>query len=105
MNRGRIEKLLEFLAENPADLFSKYALALEYSGGMKAAEAERLFREVIAADPAYVAAYYQLGKLLADAGKIAEAINIFETGLEAATAKKEQRTVNEFMAALEDLKD
>jgi predicted Zn-dependent protease len=100
---SRKEKLQEFVAADPADSFSRYALALELEKGGEDQEAVLQFREVIARDPAYVAAYYHLGKVLARTGKIEEARQVYSDGLFAATAANDQRTRSEIQEAIEAL--
>ena len=103
MSNTRLEKLLEFELEQPQDLFIKYALAMEYLGLGKIEMATGLFNEVIEKDAHYVAAYYQLGKILESKGNETEAIQIFEKGLEEAQLKRDMKTVNEFRTAIEEL--
>lgn len=100
---SRREKLQEFVAADPSDSFSRYALALELEKEGEEGEAVLQFREVIARDPAYVAAYYHLGKVLARTGFIAEARQVYSNGLAAASAANDQRTRTEIQEALDNL--
>ena len=101
--KNRKEMLEEFVAQDPNDSFSRYALALELEkeGNQQAAVPE--LREVIARDPSYVAAYYQLGRLLAKTGILDEAAEVYRRGLVAATAANDQRARSEIQEALETL--
>ncbi len=90
------------LEEQPLDLFLQYALAMEYLGMNEPGKAKELFERIIAADEHYVAAYYQLGKLLETTDEN-EAITIYEKGMAEAKLKKDQKTVNEFISALDEL--
>lgn len=90
------------LEQQPLDLFLQYALAMEYLGMNRAAEAESLFKAILAADEHYVAAYYQLGKLLETTNEPA-AITIYEKGMSEAQLKGDRKTVNEFRSALDEL--
>lgn len=90
------------LGQQPQDLFLKYALAMEYLGMQNNADAAVLFREVIAADSHYIAAYYQLGKLM-EQNDEKEAIAIYEKGMEEARIKNDRKTMNEFRSALDEL--
>ncbi len=103
MSNTRLEKLLEFQRQQPDDLFLKYALAMEYLGIKNMARAFLLFNEVIEKDVHYVAAYYQLGKILEHKGEETAAIRMFEIGLAEAKLKKDFKTVNEFKTAIEEL--
>ncbi len=90
------------LEEQPNDLFLQYALAMEYLGMGKAAEAEKQFRAILFADAHHVASYYQLGKLLEGRDE-ADAIQVYEKGMAEAKIKNDLKTVNEFRSALDEL--
>ena len=98
---SRREKLEEFVAADPGDSFSRYALALELEKEGDDANAVLRFREVIVRDPSYVAAYYHLGKVLARTGNLDEAREIYGKGLTAASAANDQRTLTEIQDALD----
>ncbi len=93
--------LEEFVAADAADSFSRYALALELEKEGRRAEAAVHLEEVIARDPAYVAAYYHLGRLLAAAGQAQEARAVYTRGLNVETIDK--RTRSELEEAIEAL--
>ena len=95
--------LEEFVAQDPNDSFSRYALALEFEKESRVEDALPQLREVIARDPSYVAAYYQLGKLLAQVGQIEEARDVYRRGLDAAMASGDQRARSEMQEALDNL--
>jgi cytochrome c-type biogenesis protein CcmH/NrfG len=95
--------LEEFVTQDPNDSFSRYALALELEKESKAQEAVPQLREVIARDPSYVAAYYHLGRLLAQTGLVEEARDAYRRGLGAAIASSDQRARSEMQEALETL--
>lgn len=101
--KTRREMLEEFLGQDPNDSFSRYALALELEKEKKQQEAVAQLQEVIARDPAYVAAYYHLGRLLAQAGEIEEARAIYVRGLDEASRAGDQRTQSEIQNALDML--
>lgn len=98
--KSRAEMLEEFVAADPADTFSRYALALELDKQQRAAEAITRLREVIGYDASYVAAYYHLGRLLAREGHDDEAREIYAAGLEVAAKAGERRTQEEIREAL-----
>lgn len=102
MNTRR-EKLEEFVAADPSDSFSRYALALELEKEGEDGDAVLQLREVIARDPGYVAAYYHLGRVLARTGHADEARDAYGKGLAAATAANDQRTSTEIQEALDAL--
>ena len=101
--KTRREMLEEFIAQDPADSFSRYALALELEKEGRVLEAIPQLQEVIARDPSYVAAYYHLGRMLAHAGQIEDARAIYRRGLDAAQAASDQKTRGEIQEALDML--
>jgi tetratricopeptide (TPR) repeat protein len=103
MMKTRRETLENFVAADPNDSFSRYALALELEKGDSSVEAAGALREVIARDPGYVAAYYQLGRILSRLGEIDESRSVYQRGLGAATDAKDQRAVSEIREALDML--
>ena len=99
----RIEKLKAFLKSSPTDCFLNHALALEYIKLGQDGDARALFETNLQNDPGYIATYYHLGKLLERQGARQEAINIYETGMQAAKEAKDMHTYNELQGAYEDL--
>ncbi|MBI3652073.1 MAG: tetratricopeptide repeat protein [Acidobacteria bacterium] len=101
--KSRREMLEEFVAADPNDSFSRYALALELEKAERADEAIAQLQEVLARDESYVAAYYHLGRMLAKAGKDAEALGVYQRGIEAASKAGDQKTRSEIQEAIEML--
>jgi predicted Zn-dependent protease len=101
--KTRREMLEEFLATDPNDSFSRYALALELEKERRDGEAIRELQEVISRDPDYVAAYYHLGRLLARAGQVDEARAAYIRGLDVAGRASDQKTRSEIQEALDTL--
>jgi len=99
----RIEKLKEFLSEQPGDPFLQHALAMEWMGMGEERQARELFQKNITANPDYVGSYYQLGQLLERAGEEATAIKIYQKGMQAAEKAADTRSLNELRSALEEL--
>ncbi len=99
----RIEKLMAFLSSSPKDCFLNHALALEYIKAGNEELARQRFELNLANDPAYVATYYHLGKLLERGGKTSEAIKIYEQGMTQAKAAKDMHSYSELQGAYEDL--
>jgi Tfp pilus assembly protein PilF len=99
----RIARIKEILKDSPEDSFLKHALALEYIKLNNDDDARQLFEELLAHEPGYVGSYYQLGKLLERAGDTAEAIKVYEKGMEMAKAAGEKHAYNELQTALDDL--
>ena len=98
--KSRAEMLEEFVAADPSDTFSRYALALELEKQQRNADAIARLREVIERDASYVAAYYHLGRMLAREGQEGEAREVYATGLDVAAKAGDRRTQQEIQEAL-----
>src|SRR5688572_26405836 len=101
--KTRREMLEEFVAADPNDSFSRYALALELEKEQRALEAVAQFQEVIARDPNYVPAYYHLGRVLMHLQQIEDARAIWHRGIDAASGSGDEKTRKEIEEALEAL--
>lgn len=103
MATTRLEVLKSIVAQNPRDSFSRYGLAMEYRnrGDLEAAMGE--FRALMAADPDYVAAYFHGGQTLEKLGRVEDAREIYQSGVEAAIRKGDQHGRSEMQAALDML--
>jgi hypothetical protein len=67
---ARIDALKRMLETEPMDLFTNYALGIEYANDSEALlVAQEQFKKVIDLDSDYIAAYYQLGKLFGSQAK------------------------------------
>ena len=99
----RIEKLKEYLRENPADSFLQHALALEYIKRGDDADARKLFEEILSRDPGYTGSYYHLAKLLERAGETEAAIKIYEKGMEETKKSGDRHAYSELQMAYDEL--
>lgn len=99
----RIAKLKEFLAASPADSFLQHALALEYIKLGDDEAARQLFEEILNREPGYVGSYYHLAKLLERQGKEAQAIEVYEKGMEEAKRAGDNHSFGELRGAWEEL--
>jgi Tfp pilus assembly protein PilF len=104
-SNSRIEMLKQYIAEDPADLFSQYALALEYAKAGNNAEAVKILEVVLEKDTNYLAAYYQLGKLYEQAGSVQKAKEVYEKGVLIAQQQRNMKTLNELRSALDSLEE
>lgn len=102
---SRLEKLQQFLALEPDDSFTKYAIGLEYASMKDYPSAITHFEELLAKDPGYVATYYQLADAYRISGNNEKAIETYKSGI--ATAKKagDLHAASELQAAWDDLTD
>ena len=101
--KNRIELLKEFIAEDPADVFSRYALALEYFNSGLMGDSEKEYLEVLKIKKDYLPVYYQLGKLYESWNETEKAIEIYKSGIEIAKEQRNLKTMNELRGAMEDM--
>jgi tetratricopeptide (TPR) repeat protein len=101
MATNRLEILKTMVSANPNDSFSRYGLAMEYrnTGDLEAATAE--FRSLIAANADYVAAYFHGGQTLERMGRVEEARDLYQTGIEVAERTGNLHARGEMQAALD----
>jgi Tfp pilus assembly protein PilF len=99
----RIEKLQQFLKDNPSDSFVQHALALEYIKLGNDTEARNLFEQLLERDPGYVGSYYHLAKLLERTEDPDAAIKVYEKGMEEAKKAGENHAYGELRGAYEEL--
>ena len=99
----RIERIIEFLNQQPKDNFLRHALALEYIKIGEALKARDLFIEILTESTDYIGSYYHLAKCLVDLQEIEAAISWYEKGMAAAKLAKDDHAYRELQAAYEDL--
>ena len=99
----RIERIVEFLKQQPKDNFLRHALALEYIKLERVEEARDLFMEILTETPDYNGSYYHLAKCLVQLQQINLAIEWYEKGMAAAKLAKDDHAYRELQAAYEDL--
>lgn len=102
MNLERIDTLKKFLEMDPADIFSRFALGMEYADGFPEQALEH-FQEVVKRDGAYVPGYFQAGKVCAAAGNTEKAREWLEKGLATAEQVGDWHAHGEIQEALDDL--
>ena len=101
MNQERLAKLQEYLQNDPKDPFLVYAIAQEYDRGGEDGQADAWYRRLIQEHQDYIATYYHYGKLLERTGKTAEAIQMYEIGIEVAVKAGDRHAAGELREALE----
>jgi Tfp pilus assembly protein PilF len=99
----RVEKLKEFLAQDPADSFVQHALALEYIKAGNDVAAQKMFEDILQREPTYVGSYYHLAKLFERNGNNEAAIKCYEKGMEEAKKAGENHAYSELRSAYEEL--
>ena len=64
MTTNRIDMLAQFLAENPADAFARYGLAMEYAKAGQVDTAMEHFSKLLELHPDYAAGYFMAAQTL-----------------------------------------
>ena len=101
----RIKMLQEYIQDDPADTFSRYAIALEHAKIGEDLIAINYLEQLRIIDVDYLALYYQLGKLFQKNGKAQEAIDILKAGILVAQKQHNKHTESELKGALLQLTD
>ncbi len=100
---SRREKLEAMLAQSPNDTFLRYALAMAcVSEGNPSAAREGL-QDLIASDPQYVPAYFQLAQLQVGRGEAEAAKPVLMRGIEMARRAGDAHAEGEMRGLLEQL--
>jgi tetratricopeptide (TPR) repeat protein len=95
--------LRQFLADDPLDDFSQYALALELEKEGQRSEALENLEIILKRNPGYLPAYYQSGQLYELRQEREKAARVYRDGLIIARNQNNQKTFNELNSALENL--
>jgi tetratricopeptide (TPR) repeat protein len=103
MSLSRLEALQSMIAQDPGNSFVRYGLAQAMANAGQYAEAVAQYRELIALDRLYVAAYFHGGQTLEKAGDLDAAREIYLQGLDACVEKGDMHTRSEIQAALDIL--
>lgn len=101
---SRIDRLKTFLEEDPTESFTRYALAMEYAKVARYTEALEEFKTLSKNDPAYVATYFQMGKVYEQQDQADAAEHAYRKGMEAALEAGDKKTRDELLEALSLLK-
>jgi tetratricopeptide (TPR) repeat protein len=91
------------VAQNPADAFARYGLAMELvkSGELEGAVTE--FRALLEHNPNYAAAYFHGGQVLEKLGDVEQARSFYEQGVAVTSRTGDQHARSELQAALDML--
>lgn len=95
MQLSRLDKLLEFLKNEPDDEFLQYALATEYLRLNETEKALQYFETLVNKHPGYVGTYYHLGKLYEALNRMTDAISTYEKGMKVAGQKRDNHAFSE----------
>jgi tetratricopeptide (TPR) repeat protein len=103
MSTDRLEALKSMLQQDPKNSFVRYGLAQTLANMGRLEEAAQNYRELMEANPDYVAAYFHCGQTLEKMGRIDDARTIYEEGMSACTRTGDMHTRSEIQAALDIL--
>jgi tetratricopeptide (TPR) repeat protein len=101
----RLNKLKEFLALDPNDAFTLYAIGLEYAKLGERDEAIKALEDLRMAQPNYVPTYYQLAGFYREAGVTDKALETYRTGITIARKENDLHAASELQQALDELED
>ncbi len=101
----RLEKLQEFLKNDPDDSFTKYAIGLEYRAMQDLIKAIEIFEALIISDPGYVATYYQLADCYRQMKENEKARTSYKKGIIYARAAQDLHAASELQMALDEMGD
>jgi Flp pilus assembly protein TadD len=101
MAASRLEILKSMVEQNPSDTFARYGLAMEYANSGRLDQAVEEYRNLLAANPSYAAAYFHGGQALEKLGRAEEARALYRQGIETTTRTGDLHTRSELQAALD----
>ena len=101
----RLEKLQEFLKVDPADSFTRYAIALEHRSIGDLQSAVENFQALVESDPGYVATYYMLADCYRQQKNKEEALSCYKKGIKEARTANDLHAVSELQAAMDEMND
>ena len=101
----RIAFLMDFIAKNPVDLFSRHALAMEMIKLGNDQEAKLMLEQILEMNDKYIGSYYHLGKVDERLGYIDDALSIYYKGIDVAMEINDQHALRELKGALSQLRD
>lgn len=105
MSVNRLEKLLEFLKNEPDDEFLLYALATEYLRLNQTDMALSYYEKLVTKHAAYVGTYYHLGKLYEALNRRDDALKTYENGMKAAREARDNHALSELQSVYNELND
>jgi tetratricopeptide (TPR) repeat protein len=98
MELNRLNKLLEFIKNEPDDEFLKYALATEYLRLNETDKALSYYEDLVNNHPGYTGTYYHLGKLYEALNRKDDAIKTYENGMKVTKEKRDNHAFSELQA-------
>jgi predicted Zn-dependent protease len=99
----KIAMLNEILAQNPADAFARYGLAMEYASRGETDTSLAEFARLVSQHPDYTAGYFMAAQTLAKAGRSDEAKARLAEGIASAKRTGNTHAEREMQAMLDEL--
>ncbi len=99
----RLDQLQEMLTQEPDDAFIRYALALELKKHGRTDEALDQFEQVIGRHVEYAPAYFMMGQLLAEEGRVEDAKQRLREGVAMAQRAGDSHAQGEMQDYLDSL--
>lgn len=103
VDESRVAALQDILKDNPTDAFARYALGLEYSSSGDPEAALTEFSRLLADHPDYTNGYFMAAQVLERAGRIDEARNMLQKGMDSARQSNNRHALSEMESMLEGL--
>lgn len=98
-----ISELESLIARFPDKPFPRYGLAMEYKKAGRFDDAVAQFKQAMALDPNYVAAYMHCGIALREAGRVDDAKATLHKGLEVAQRIGNSHAAGEISGILQEI--
>lgn len=98
-----MEILKNMLAQNPRDSFARYGLAMEFANSGDLQQAIIEYRTLLEHNPDYAAAYFHGGQALEKLGRVDDARDMYQKGIDTTVRTGDQHTRSELQAALDML--
>ncbi|MDB5281036.1 MAG: tetratricopeptide repeat protein [Bacteroidota bacterium] len=96
----RLQKLMEMEKQKPGDAFLNFAIAQEFVNNGDDEQAKNRFETLLKEQPAYLATYYQAGKLYERLDDTKRAIDTYQCGIIVAKNNNDLKTAGELNEAL-----
>ena len=103
MMSQRLETLRSLVAQDPANSFMRYGLAMELVNLGRLEDALAEFQALLAANETYAAAYYHGAQTLGRLGQLEQARDLYRRGIAVTTRTGDEHTRSELQAALDAL--
>ena len=100
VDNPRLDILRQLLAQDPANTFVRYGLAMEHVKSGDLAGAVQEFEALLTSDPNYSAAYYHGGQTLEKMGNLDQARDMYRRGI---AVTRDPHALGELQAALDIL--